>query len=145
MDARASSPLGITASLAAAVLFVLAACTVTTDSECGGLAQCPEPAKEMYYKETPGLEPWAAAQDGSLPDNWRDLADHDLESVGLTPEFLEVTTIATPDGRVFALQLRVPDDQRPAAIRHCFVANPRDSTPLASARNDCEPFYSTKP
>jgi hypothetical protein len=125
-------------------LAVIGSCTVVADTNCPSGNACVAPARELYYKETVGIEPWAAAADGSLPAGWRESATADLHSAGLEPSRLEAVPIGPTGETRYALQVRVPDAQRPTASQRCFVTDVRDTSPPAAARADCQPFYTTK-
>jgi hypothetical protein len=127
-----------------AAIVLLVSCTSLGES-CPSSAACVGPARELYYKETVGIEPWASSADGSMPGGWREAVMSDLESAGLVPSLLEAVKVDGGGPTLFALQVRVPDDERTLAVRHCFVEDVRDSSAPAAQRTDCAPFYAAKP
>src|SRR5438309_744778 len=105
-----------------AAIALLVSC-VSVGESCPSSAACVGPARELYYKETVGIEPWASSADGSMPGGWREAAMSDLKSAGLVPSVLEAVKVDDDGRTLFALQVRVPDDERTLALRHCFVAD----------------------
>jgi hypothetical protein len=92
----------------------------------------------MYYKETPGVEPWAADASGSAPADWMRSAHEDLAGRGLLVAALERVPIPNVPGR-YALKAGVA--HRTAALARCFVEDVADTTPAAATRTDCAPLH----
>jgi hypothetical protein len=86
----------------------------------------------MYYVESD--EPWAAARDGTLPSNWRELGTAALRAVEIHPLALELVRPIPFDadafarcaelcrGNGFVLAATIPYTERERAFAHCFLA-----------------------
>ncbi|MBI2773771.1 MAG: hypothetical protein HYX56_04675 [Chloroflexi bacterium] len=94
----------------------------------------------MYYKETPGIEPWAADPTGSAAPDWKDAANADFESRGLRVTVIERVPRVVPSVG-YALRIAVRPPEQSAAEARCLVKELADPTQPAASRTDCAPLY----
>src|SRR6266545_1202895 len=84
---------------------VLVAAGCGGGNECPPNAACVAPTAIMYYKETPGSEPWGPDSEGTLPTDWKDRATAELSSRGLKFVVLDQVRISSGSDRPrFALK-----------------------------------------
>jgi hypothetical protein len=118
---------------------------------CHQAAATPAPATVTVYYGESSFEPWAAKRDGSAPEGWEDLADHDLRAIGLHP--IEIGRIRTLEPHIlcgepkcpngFGLKVVIPYAERDRAYSRCF-REPYPNTfamEAAVGANNCEPLY----
>jgi len=108
------------------------------------------PTVTLYYGES-SFEPWAAKRDGTAPADWEQLAERDLEVIGLHP--FEIGRTPNLDPQIacdrptcptgFVLRVVVPYAERDRAYARCFREPYAGNLTLgaAIAGFHCVPLY----
>ena len=108
------------------------------------------PTVTLYYGES-SFEPWAAKRDGTAPADWEQLAERDLEVIGLHP--FEIGRTPNLDPQIacdrpacptgFVLRVVIPYAERDRAYARCFREPYAGTLTLgaAIAGFHCAPLY----
>lgn len=127
------------------VLWVLVVSTAACvrSEECPPNTACVEPRKTMYYRETPGVEPWAADASGAGPSDWMRRALEDISGRGLELGVIGRVPVPNSPGS-YAVQVSVRPKDEAAASARCFVETLSDPRPPAAERSDCAPLHTAR-
>jgi hypothetical protein len=132
-------------ALARASMGIALSLLIVVSGACGPRERCPgglcaEPLLTMYYKETPGVEPWAADPAGSAAPEWKEAANADFESRGLKVMIIERVSRSVPSAG-YALRIAIRPLDQSAAEARCLVKDLTDPRKPAALRTDCAPLY----